>query len=353
MSTRINGIVGPYRKSPGLILPELKSVRAICKVCNTANEISWNEDLEHPRQPIEANDGRMWIPVSFPVPCKCGTTINFEIPKKPLEGSRTFYGDEAHRVIKTNAGEVSFFCITLIGMHPEARENFKTKLLELKSSIRPSEDPETWTYHTTDIWSTHPDLKKYSLTSVPEKISHMKSFARLIKETRPYLTSLNVSSAIMLPDNKTKRAEQLMLQRDDIFKQATLSSLEILRRSSMGINWIYDNTKDTSTGERTEGWADECFLGLQHNRQFIYLTAHANITRPSFVKPGSHHLLEVADFMSFWLAREFFKSIQKQTTEIKCSLMGLGLYQRTARNGDAISFECNGSDAVKQYFRNT
>jgi len=351
MSTRIKGIVGPYRKSPGLILEELLAIRAVCEKCNTQNKIDWNEDLEHPRQPIVADDGRIWVPVSFPVSCVCGEIIDYQIKEKPRQGGRTFYGDEAHRLIKTTEGEISFFCITLVGIHPDLREGFEAAVSALKQTLKPDQDPKEWTYHATDIWSTHPDQRKYNLISVPEKISHMKSFAKLIRDAKPQITTMNFSSAIILPDEKAERKEMLNFQRDDILKQATLTSLEILRNNSMGINWIYDNIKDTTTGERTEGWADECFLGLQHNRQFVYLTAYANIAKPNFVRPGSHYLLEVADFISYWVAREFFRSISKQPIEIKCALMGAGIYQWVDINGNAEYTTCNGSDAIKRYFR--
>lgn len=151
------------------------------------------------------------------------------------------------------------------------------------------------------------------------------------------MTFSNVSSCIVVPEDSRERKLHIKSQKENIFSQSILATLRTFRQQNKSLNWIFDSLKDTTSGGRTEGWAAECFLGLQYTRLFTWLSAGAAIVQPTFVPPGSHFLLEVADFVSYCVARDFEKSVLGAQSEFSSSLLGNGLYQGTLGSGDVDS----------------
>jgi len=123
-----------------------------------------------------------------------------------------------------------------------------------------------------------------------------------------------------------------------------------MRKNKKTARWTFDNIKDTSDGKKTEGWADECFLGLQYTRLFTYLTGGKAIVAPTFVPPGSHYLLEMADFISFCMAREFQRVSEGKNAELQSGLMGKMINQIVEANGEPIWIYENGSISISRYF---
>lgn len=329
----------PYRPSPGLIPEELNGKRYECPNCGSMVEVPWTEKLEFPKQPIQPYSGiGFWVPVSFPLQCSdCNSTFDVEVEVKSYESLWHLYGDEAgrfiHRKTTKNSVDLNFFCITLVALHESRHSRVKRSIRKLKKSIAPSVDPDQWQHHFTDIWSAKPSSRKYSLNNKEEKIKYGKEFARIIRKARPELVTFNVSGCLKIPDDNKDRKTHIKYLKEDIFSQSILTTLKQMRDFGKNVKWVFDNVKDASYGKRTEGWAEECFLGLQYTRLFTVLSAGAPILKPEFVTPGSHYLLEIADFISYCVAREFEKAVQNSKTELPSSLLGKGFYQATLGNG--------------------
>ena len=175
------------------------------------------------------------------------------------------------------------------------------------------------------------------LPNKPAKIEYAHRFADVIRGAQPGLVFFNFSSCILLTHGTRERAEAIAYQKQETFSRSVLSSLMFFREQFKTVNWTFDNVKDATHGGATEGWAEECFLGLQYTRLFTWACAGATILRPNFVKPGSHVLLEIADFISFWTAREFDKAVCGKATEMSSTALGKGTYEAILRSGDAES----------------
>ncbi|MBK5412069.1 hypothetical protein JFU58_26530 [Pseudomonas sp. TH34] len=341
-----------YRKNPGLNLIELEATTSSCSACGTENAIDWLGDMKYPHEAVVPNhgDGR-WIPVSVPVKCSnCMLDYHHNIPIIDRDGTWGLYGDEAGRIVEFNGKRIHFFCLTLIGLHRSKHELIKSKLNKFKLDARPDLAPETWTHHFTEIWSDSGPERRFAFPGVAEKINYGQRFAKMIKDLSPELVCFNFSSAIVLGDARKDNASAIKTQKEDLFKQALLATLDTMRINKKGVIWHFDNIKDSTSGERTEGWALECFLGLQYTRLFTYLAAGIYIPEPKFMIPGSHYLLEVADFISFCIARDFLKISQGKAGEIPSARLGKIYCYRIMEDGQPdYAFEM-GSFFLKRYF---
>ena len=346
----------PHRPAPGLVPKELLNKHYTCPKCSSSVDVPWLEKMEFPQQPIspEGSDGH-WVPISIPLICDaCDHFFNVKIVTRDNESKWFLYGDEASRYItkplaKYSQRPLNFFCITLVGMHNSKQDWLKNKISELKQKIVPNAVPETWCHHFTRIWSSSPKSGEFNLKSKEEKIKYALEFAEIIRMSRPELVTFNISGCLYVPNNKKDRSKHIKYQKENIFAQSILTTLQQMRASDKSVAWIFDNIKDTTNGKRTEGWAEECFLGLQYTRLFTWLSAGATVLKPTFVEPGTHYLLEIADFISYCVAREFERTIQGQEVEIPSSLLGKGFYQGTIANGDVL-YKWNNGLPLKEFY---
>ncbi len=346
----------PYRPAPGLIPQELINKYFNCPECDSEVEVPWLEKMEFPKQPIQPNSGDgHWVPVSIPLTCNsCTHTFNARVTILENESKWFLYGDEAGRYIakphkKYSSTPLNFFCITLVGIHKSKKNDLIKRLKKIKQKVVPDSAPDTWEHHFTKIWSSSPNSSEYALRNKEEKINHAKEFAEIIKKSRPELVSFNISGCLHSPKAKKDRAAHINYQKQEIFAQSILTTLKQMRTYNKSVEWVFDNIKDTTDGKRTEGWAEEVFLGLQYTPLFTWLSAGATVQKPSFVKPGSHYLLEIADFISYCIAREFERSILGKKVEFPSSLLGKGFYQGTIANGDVL-YRWNDGLPLKKFY---
>lgn len=135
-----------------------------------------------------------------------------------------------------------------------------------------------------------------------------------------------------MPADPKERKKVLKQQKEHVFAESILTTPKQFRCREKSVNWTFDNVQDATAGSKTEGWASECFLGLQYTRLFTWVSAGATVVEPKFAIPGSNFLLELADFISYCVARDFERAIVGQRPEFPSSLLGQGFYQGTLGN---------------------
>lgn len=346
----------PYRFAPHLVPAELVGASYPCPECGSASPVPWTEKLLFPKQPLAHNEGGgYFVPASLPLLCgSCHAAFEIEIPRIKAQSVWTIYGDEAGRYIdqppaKYSTEALHFFCITLVGLHNRRRERVRKQIQRLKKSIVPDRDPEDWQLHFRKIWGSDGRTDEFQLSNKDEKIAFAKKFARVLREARPELATMNFASCIVVPSDAKARAKQINFQKQDLFCLSLLSSLQQFRQRKLGLRWVFDNVKDTTGGERTEGWAKEAFLGLQYTRLFTWLSAGSTVLEPDFVQPGSHFLLEIADFVSYCVARDFDKNVQGAQSEFPSSLLGQGFFQGVLKDG-SVEFQWSLGLPVEKFF---
>lgn len=343
-----------YKKHPGLVLNELEGITSTCSECGASNKIDWLAEMKFPHEAIERDDSKVkWVPVSIPMHCAaCASGYSHKIPVVERESRWHLYGDEAGRTIEYDGNKIHFFCLTLVGLHNKKHDSLQAKLRQFKLEARPELDPATWTHHFTEIWSDSGERRKFAFTGVDDKVKYGERFAKMISDLRPELACYNFSNAILLSDNRRENAANIKHQKEDLFKQALLITMDSMRSNRKTVVWKFDNVKDSTLGQVTEGWALECFLGLQYTPLFTYLAAGAYIAEPEFVKPGSHYLLEIADFISFCVARDFMKIAEGKLGEIPSARLGKIFCHRIMEGGQPDHAQEMASFFLKRYFGN-
>ncbi len=345
----------PYRIPEPLVPEELANLTHPCSNCGHVSQISWHLKQKFPKQPIAPDDGAdlgCWVPVSFQVPCRgCGKEIAVDVPLKETKSNWTLYGDEAGRLNMSGpsgADKTHFFCMTLVGLHNRMHKRVQSQINKLKKKVRPHLDPANWHLHFTEIWDNK-DINEYQLPTKASKIEFAKELARIIRSARSDFFILNVSSCVPLQTDKKTRAATMKKQKQDVFCFSLLSSLQQCRQRELGIRWVFDNIQDTTKGTKTEGWAEEVFLGLQYIPLFTYLSSGSTVLKPEFVKPGSHYLLEIADFISFCVARDFHLFTKGDKPEFSSSLLGNRFYQAFLRDG-SIDFKWSRGLPIRKFY---
>jgi hypothetical protein len=346
----------PFRLAPGLVPEELVGKSGRCPNCGTTTPVPWADKLEFAKQPIEPiAGGGHWVPADISLTCRatdCGREYSLQIPRAPKVGTWTIFGDEAGRYISDceprSSGSLHFFCITLVGLHRRRHDRVRRQLAKIKKAIAPDRDPEAWQHHFTDIWSSDGRTGEFALRNKDEKIAHARAFAKIVRDARPELVTMNVSSCIAI-DSPSERAKAIRAQKQEMFGISLLTSLQQFRSRGLCVKWEFDNIKDASDGARTEGWAREVFLGLQYTRLLAWLSAGATVLEPRFVQPGSHYLLEIADFVSYCVARDFEKAIRGAQSEFPSSLLGNGFFQGVLRDG-SIDYRWSRGLPLNEFF---
>lgn len=332
----------PYRPAPGVVPEELLATRATCPECGASVAIDWLTPTKYPAQPIAPRGGGgHYVPVGIQLTCVNSHSFSHRVPVHPTRSRVGLFGDEAsryiadHKVASTD-GPLNFRCLTLVKIQREARADLVTKVKALKAEISPKRQPDTWFLHYRDIVESRPEHGRFNLQGSEEKIAFATRFAETINAARPSLAFFNISGCIRVPSKPKDRAAAIKALNQEIFSLALVSTLDQLRRQGITPNWTFDNIKDATLGDKIEGWAEEAFLGLQHTRLFTWLSAGSTVIAPTFVKPGSDVLLEVADFMSYWIAREFYRATQGLASEVPSKLFGLGSYIGVDGSGDVL-----------------
>lgn len=335
----------PIRIAPNLVLESVGNTKVYCPSCGSKIDIDWLEKLEYPIQYSKsATPDIFWVPMTIPVICKiesCRYSFHLNTPEKKVESKWHLYGDEAARYISEplqtySDVPINFFTISLVFCHITKQEKLKNEIIELKKTLGSHLDYSK-PLHFYKIWNTNQFFETKS-----EKIEFAFKFANIIKKFNNNLLFYSFSSCSKIL-NSDDRAVIINKQKHETFQVSLLTTLAILRENQKSVKWIFDNVSDSSSGKvRTEGWAEEIFLGLQYTRQFTWLSARSVVEKAEFVQPGSHYLLEIADFISFVVAREFDLTSRGQDIEISSARFGKGFYCSRIGNGDYDSCDSVG-----------
>jgi hypothetical protein len=87
-------------------------------------------------------------------------------------------------------------------------------------------------------------------------------------------------------------------------------------------HFVFDAEKDSEGAYVIPGWARKAFEGSHLNLVFPFLTRGIEIPYPEFVNPASKPFLEVADFVSFVVARYCYRRIMGQPIDLDPKHLG-------------------------------
>jgi hypothetical protein len=320
----------PYRSRAQIVPEELVDVKFGCPKCAMKVAPEWLKKQEFPRQPVEPIDGGgFWVPSSIRMECSCSARWDQPIDQSDAVTSLALFGDEAERIVTINNVQVRFLTLNMSHITNDRFPALELGIQKLKQTIRPREEPQTWKLHFLEIWGSKHNARNTGLLGKNSKIEASEAFADLLATLRPGLFTFSHSSAMFT--SAISKQEHFEIA----WAEALVMSLRLGRSQKHRVSWTFDHIKDASGGaSRSEGWASEVFLGLQYTNLWTWLSACATVDPPTFAQPGSHPLLEVSDFLSFWTAREFHQRAIGNKSPSITSRTGTGFHAYVLANGD-------------------
>jgi len=320
-------------------LPEsLSSITMTCPTCKTVFSPDWFRKIEEPMIPVKPKfetkripytGPKRWILQSITQACPmCKAYVSIPLPAKKMRAKGSLFGDDAEREYKNR--RVSVY--SLVGADQSLLPDFEMKVRALKQSLLPAVPPESWKVHMKDLWAgtnraKHPTCRDLNRGEV---IGFVDQILALIEKSNLFVYNIALA---------TDRGGPRTIA-DELRKQAyillVLNAIDEWTEKSAQPSIFFDSEKCSRANEVIHGWARDTFRGSQHALLYGYLSKGIEIPEPKFVSPGSFPGLEIADFVSFTIARFYDRMWKDQEIEIDPNRMGLVTYLGYDFNGDLL-----------------
>ena len=322
-------------------LPQsLSGITITCPNCKTAFLPDWFKKLEIPIVPVKPKfetkgvpytGPKRWILRSLTQGCpKCTAHVQIPLPTKQMRTRGSLFGDDAERECEGK----KVYIYSIVGADQSLLPQFEEKFRALKNSILPGLSPTTWKIHMKDMWAgnsraKHPVYQALSFKDVADFVDRLLS---LLKESNLFIYNIALTTARGRPrgmyDPKGLRNEAYIL--------LVLNAIDEWTGKNAQPNIFFDSEKDSRANEVIHGWARDTFLGSQHSLLYGFLSKGIEIPEPKFVSPASFPGLEVADFVSFAVARYYHRRWKNKGIDIDPARMGLVTFLGYDFNGDLL-----------------
>ena len=315
------------RHAPARLLND----RVRCSACLHSFPIPLFQELAQPLIPVTPLDfhpitnNKIWVPHGTMVKCpKCHGQVLVSFPSKTKRGETQFYGDEAARQ------DCGIYTYSLLGADRSLMPEIENGILAFKKKIAPSVEPQSWRLHMAEAWSGqqrrhHPVFSQWTLNNVHELVDGLFD---LLTRFSTDLFIFNVSL-----ENRSITQSDL---RDAAYISLVAELIDGFTEKGVQPHLFFDADRPVKAEYVIQGWARECFGGLQRTILYPFLAKGITIPEPKFVTPGSHTCLELADFVSFVVARYLLRRQENKTIEFDPSRLGKVFYMIQLPNGDLV-----------------
>lgn len=315
------------RHAPARLLKE----RIQCPACLHSFPIPLLQMLPQSCVPVTPLDfdpvtnNKIWVPHGVTVNCpKCDGQTVVTFPSRAKREEVRFYGDEAAR---KNQG---IYTYSLLGADRRLMPEIEKQIFEFKKMIAPSVAPDSWRLHMTEAWSGqqrrhHLVFNQWSLDDVVALVNGLFDLVgRLSKD----LFIFNVSL-----ENQSITEPEL---RDIAYISLVAELIDGFTEKGFQPHLFFDADRPVEAEFVIQGWARESFGGLQLTLLYPFIAKGIEIPEPKFVQPGSHPCLELADFVSFVVARFLLRRLENKSIEFDPSRLGKVFYMTQRPNGDLV-----------------
>jgi len=312
--------------------PDIASARSICEKCKAEFPVPLDLSYQHSLAPViprdfdERTNNKFWQSQSTEIQCPvCSAKTLLKLPTKSELGKVLFFGDDAAR--KSEIGNI--FCFSLVGGNKPFVDRIEQELNSLKSRFEPDLDPESWHIHM-KILHSGDQRKKNLVFQSWEKLKIESFVAEVFELIRRNSADAFIFSVSFASDSKSSLAE---LKRDCYL--ALIADL-IYGFSKLGFTPIlhFDSEKEfIGLGPIIHGWARDAFQGSQRQLIYSYISHGLPVPEPLFLRPASHPCLELADFVSFVIARGHHCKMNGLPIDYESERLGIVFYSWLRRDG--------------------
>ena len=319
---------------------EIEDLVIHCPSCKKRTIPDWLTKLEFPVGGVETKKGE-WVRGSFHFKCSnefCDSNLEFTLPRRKMVTEFHLFGDEAYR--QFDIGEKLLYTFSVVGCDKSFLPEMEGKVRKMKIKLAPDIEPKDWTIHMKEIWSGQKRKKhkvfhswdKNKLDLFREEISKLFNDHRLFKY-----------NTILLTGNKDLQKENFVnFSRNESFKYLIGHTAQIITDNGAKPVYFFDSQTAQSKQNNSPGWAEKEFENITHTKLFSYLAKGRYVRKPSFIKPGSRPLSELADILSFYVARYHFCNFKSRKIDVNLKDLGKVVYSSFKMNtGDFIYKEEN------------
>lgn len=279
-----------------------------CNTCGVPSKMDWNSQLRGVILPIICKDGSVLQPVGMSLDCaQCGNPVEIEPPMRKWEGDRyngQIYLDEAAR---DEAGTY-LYTYSAISEPPRVvdKSKFVERFMELKAKLVPSISPNNWVVHLKDLCDARKRSKNQYFRHITQ--TQLSNFIRDVGQLVCEYHEKNMciwNTSVMLK-NPNQKSRQWA-------KEAAfylIVAQPIVQSCKNGFSPVFNF-------ERTQkdGWATNLFLKLQGTGAWTHMTQGIPVGLPKFVEPKPCPYLEIADMVSFVVARYLIREYRLSNGE--------------------------------------
>lgn len=312
----------------------LQDLKVWCNTCQKNISPPWLLK----RTPVEVElgiNGQVWVPASTNFECQhCNTTITLQLPQVKQTSRYTFFGDEAHRT----TGNLWLTTYSLVGALHRDRDKFNDQILQLKQEVEPSLSPEAWKIHMKEIMSgqernKHPVFSSWDRNRVN---SLCDGIFDLIKNYGPAIMVANASCIFHLPRNARNISRTKETVRNDVYLGLITTIIDMATRCGVRPVFAFDGEVRRKNGTYATPWASDVFHGAKLNLVFPFIARGILIEEPKIVVPGSYPGAELADFVSFVIARFLYKKLRNEEIDLDPKRFGKIIYVGFTPTGDIL-----------------
>ncbi|MDR8394384.1 hypothetical protein NC796_24765 [Aliifodinibius sp. S!AR15-10] len=281
---------------------------------------------------------------------KCDSDVEVQLPQAEYKTDLDIYGDEALRTVDNKKVFVYSF-VSFSGSNL-FQSSFRNQFLNWKKNLVPSIPPEDWIFHMTEILSGSTRKKTEHLEhldfhKVKAEIDRLLELIKTFNEKR----NLNIYSAIGMSAKAELNAEERRHFKENAYNSCLMRVVAQSVNHGLAPRFYFEKTGD-------DGWAKNLFDGGRLTLLWTYLTKGLPVMTPDFVKPSYNFLLEIADIVSYVIARKIFcigkrvEGKEDKTALFNPSQLGGIRYTLTDASGN-WNYEFSKDFPGKEMFKNT
>lgn len=331
-----DGLSVPLRHLPD----NFSRISITCLSCGTIFRPDWFKKHEISMEPVkpkvetkgvEYTGPKRWILSHVPQKCpKCEAIVMIKLPVNKMRTKGCLFGDDADRNYQNK--KVSIY--SLIGADQSLLPDLDNKVRDVKQKLLPLMPENAWKIHMKDMWAgnsreKHPVYQNLSFNDV---VGFADKLLALIKKSNLFIYNIAAISIQNIPSNR-KVQNRL---RDEEYILLVLNAIDEWTTKNAQPSIFFDSEKDSNANETIHGWARDTFKGTQYSLLYGFLSKGIEIPEPKFVSPASFPGLELADFVSFTIARYYFRMWQGKELEIDPKDFGLVTYLGYDSNGNLL-----------------
>jgi len=261
----------------------------------------------------------------------CNELAVLPIPDVEYRQDLDIFGDEAFRQVDNKTIYVYSFVSFSGG--DEDKNIFEKKFLDLKKLIAPLSDSSSRVLHMKDLLSGKKRVKNAALSRL-HRNEVMDCISKIIELIRSYNEKniLNLYSSVGIAEGINKKGPEGIKCKEEVYSASLIRVIQETTAHGLAPKFYFEKTG-------SDGWAKNLFHGWRMTLVWPWITKGLPVMSPKFVDPSFSLYLEIADILSFVVARHLFcigRRVEgkNKKAEICPSSLGLVRYILLNSKGD-------------------